>query len=112
MGSSMEMNFNPDPTKQAVEVIFSRKRQIFHHPKINFNDSPVIDAPYQKHLGLFLDRKLDFNQHIKEKIYIANKGIGLIKRLQPTVPQGSLLNIYKMIIRPNLDYCDVSMIIH
>ena len=102
-----KMNFNPDPTKQAIQVIFSRKRQPFHHPVINFNDSPVVDAPYQKHLGLFLDCKLDFNHHVKEKISIANRGIGLIKRLRPIIPQGALLNIYKMIIRPNLDYCDV-----
>ena len=52
-------------------------------------------------------RKLDFNQYIKEKISIANKGIGLIKRLRPTILQNSLLKIYKLIIRPNLDYCDV-----
>ena len=33
-----KMCFNPDPTKQAVQVIFSRKAQAIVHPKIYFND--------------------------------------------------------------------------
>ena len=57
-----KMKFNPDPSKQAIQVIFSRKLKAFSHPTINFNNSPVITAPYQKHLGIFLDRKLDFKQ--------------------------------------------------
>ena len=36
----------------------------------------------QKHLGIHLDEKLDFNVLIKEKISKANRGIGLIKKQQ------------------------------
>ena len=35
------MSFNPDPTKQAVEVIFSKKRCPRSHPPIFFNNAPV-----------------------------------------------------------------------
>ena len=45
------MIFNPDLTKQA-----------------------------QKHLGLYLDQKLDFSKHINEKISKAQKGISVIKK--------------------------------
>ena len=31
------MTFNPDPQKQAVEIIFSRKRNKIDHPVILFN---------------------------------------------------------------------------
>ena len=36
-----KMSFNPDPLKQAQEVIFSRKRNKPHHPDIIFNGNPV-----------------------------------------------------------------------
>ena len=36
------------------------------------------------------------------------KGIGLIKKLQSILPRTSLLTIYKLFIRPHLDYGDVA----
>ena len=35
---------------------------------------------YQKHLGMHLDEKLNFNHHINKTIAKANKGIGLIHK--------------------------------
>ena len=102
-----KMSFNPDPNKQATEVIFSRKRKTTNHPSLYFNGSPVASAPFHKHLGLILDEKLTFGCHLSEKISKANKGIGLIKRLYFHLPRKSLLSIYKSFIRPHLDYGDV-----
>ena len=61
----------------------------------------------QKHLGILLDEKLDFNAHIKEKISKANRGIGIIKKLQSKLPRNAPLTIYKSFIRPHLDYGDI-----
>ena len=36
-----KMNFNSDPDKQAVQLIFSRKRKRQDHPKIYFNNIEV-----------------------------------------------------------------------
>ena len=36
-----KMNFNPDPTKQAHEVIFSRETKEIYHPPLVFNNSNV-----------------------------------------------------------------------
>ena len=36
-----KMSFNPDPSKQAQEVIFTRKVKKFVHPAIFFNNKPV-----------------------------------------------------------------------
>ena len=36
-----KMNFNPDPSKQAQEVIFTRKVKKVLHPPILFNNNPV-----------------------------------------------------------------------
>ena len=36
------MSFNPDPSKQAQEVIFSRKLQKSVHPLLHFNNIFVL----------------------------------------------------------------------
>ena len=76
------MSFNPDPKKQARETIFSTKNSE-RLSSISFFDGTVMEQlTSQKHLGIHLDKKLDFNVLIKEKISKANRGIGLIKKQQ------------------------------
>ena len=102
-----KMSFNPDPTKQAQEVIFSQKLIKPCHFLIKFKNIPVQNASSQKHLGLILDEKLNFESHLKEKCLKFNKGIGIIKKLQNNLPRQALLTIYKSIVRPHLDYGDI-----
>ena len=52
-----KINFNPAPAKQ-VQVIFSRKIKKPSQPVLIFNNNQIIQTPYQKHLGVFLDEKL------------------------------------------------------
>ena len=75
------MLFNQDSSKLAQEMLFSRKKQVQIHPIINFNNIRVERVPYQKHLGLILDKKLNFTQHIVNAISEVNKGICIIKKL-------------------------------
>ena len=90
-----KMLFNPDPSKPAQEVIFSRKRKEESHPIISLNNIEVERTPYQKHLGLLLDEKLNFKQHVDNAVLKINKGISIIKKLRHSLPRKSLLAIYK-----------------
>ena len=49
-----KMEFNPDPTKQATEVLFSCKKVSPKHPLLTFNGSVVKKVNEHKHLGLIL----------------------------------------------------------
>ena len=60
-----KMIFNPDLSKQAQEVIFSRKIKKLLYPTLLFNNIPLSNSLFQKHLGLTLDIKLNFSEHIK-----------------------------------------------
>ena len=60
-----KMNFNPDPTKQAQELISSRKVQTSNHPPLFFNENVVPQTTLQKHLGMFLDSKSNFIEYLK-----------------------------------------------
>ena len=62
-----KMTFNPDTTKQAIEVIFSCKTNKPNHPDLTFNNIPIGRESSTKHLGVYLDTRLNFSRHIKEK---------------------------------------------
>ena len=59
------MTFNPDLSTQAKEVIFSMKTVKMSHPSLTFNTVPVYKG-------------------------VANKKIGIIKKLLNTLPGNSL----------------------
>ena len=101
------MSFNPEPSKQAVQLIFSRKRVQVDHSEIYFNNIEVSQFEEHKHLGLLLDKKLNFSSHIKKLLSKANKGIGMIKHLSRYLPRSSLDQIYKLHVRSHLDNCDL-----
>ena len=77
------------------------------YPEISFCNVPVSRAVFHKNLGIYLDEKLNFNHHIKEKIAKAIKGKGVIKKLSRILPRRSLLTIYESFARPHIDYIGV-----
>ena len=76
-----KMNFNPDPTKQAQGVTFSRKVQMMNHLHLFFNQNVVPQNSLQKHVEMFLGSKLNFSEH--SKTIFQNKQNQLIKLIKP-----------------------------
>ena len=101
------MIFNPDLSKQAQEVIFSRKIKKLLHPTLLFNNIPLNNSLFQKYLGLTLDIKLNFSKHIKSTTKKISKTTGLLRKFQQILPRSTLLTIYKTFIRSQLDYADI-----
>ena len=56
---------------------------------------------------MILDFKLNFQENLENMLNKVNKTIGLLRKLQNTLPRPSLLTIYKSFIRPHLDYGNV-----
>ena len=102
-----KMVFNPDITKQAVEVIFSVKNKKPSHPELIFNGLSDARETCTKHLGVHLDSHLNFAKHIRDVILKASKGINLLKYLSKFVDRKVLDMCYKLYVRPHLDYGDV-----
>ena len=100
------MSFNPDHSKQAQEVIFSTKLSKDYHAPPAFNNN-VPETDSQKHLGIILDNRLSFANHLKMILSKVNKTVGLLRKLHNILPRPALLTIYKSFIRPHLDYGDI-----
>ena len=101
------MQFNPDKNKQAVQVIFSCKKYKPIQPSLFFNQSEVVTKDEHTHLGMILDSKLNFNSHVREAIIKERRGIGTICYLSKYVSRDVLDQIYKLYVRPLLDYGDI-----
>ena len=101
------MTFNPDCSKQAQEIIFSRKLKKAAHPPSLFNNNYVSQVNSQIHLGIILDVKLTFEEDLKNVFNKTNKTIGLLRKLFNLLPRQALVTIYKAFIRPHLDNGDV-----
>ena len=69
------MQFNPDPNKQANEIIFFRKlvSNNLSHPPIKFSNNSITRCSHQKHLGVVLDSNLNFNTILIKKLKSAIK---------------------------------------
>ena len=101
------MIFNPDLSKQAQEVTFSRKIKILLHPTLLFINISLSNSLFQKHLRLTLNIKLSFSEHIKSITKKISKTMVLLRKFQQILPSSSLLTIYKTFIRSRLHYADI-----
>ena len=87
------MIFNPDASKQAQEVIFSRKLKKNSHPPLVFSNAIVSQTNSQKHLGVTLDLKLTFEEHLLDVFKTVDRTVGLMRKLQSVLPRITLVTI-------------------
>ena len=60
-----------------------------------------------ENLSLFLDSKLNFNDHLDNKIRKCHKIIGIMKWLSLPISRNILLTVYKSFVKLHLDNCDI-----
>ena len=90
-----------------MELVFSRKKIKVDHPAIFFNNTSIMKADEHKHLRIILDSNLSFSAHIRSAISKSRKGIDWLKYLSDYLPRHTLNELYKLYVRPHLDYGDV-----
>ena len=82
------MSFNHDSSKKALEIAFYRRNKRPNHPVLIFIHIQENQTPYQKHLGMILDDKLNLGEHLK---YISDskvkKSIGQLRKRQMILPR-------------------------
>ena len=58
-----------------------------------------------KLLGTSFSGKLSLDKHVHNKLHTASRMIGVLYRLRRLLPLHSMLQLYKSLIRPHLEYC-------
>ena len=73
-----KLSFNPDPTKEAQEIIFSCKTAQKNHRGLMFNNIIVNVTTILKHLSMIFDPKLSFDEHLKSMLQKISKTVGVL----------------------------------
>ena len=79
------MSFNPELSKQVLEVLFSNKVTKTNHPNI-FNGNTV-------QMVRFLEEKPTFNDQITSRLTTVNKLISTLRKLYHYMPRDSCHNL-------------------
>ena len=94
------MSFNADNTKYIL---------FFYNKNVNFLDislgnNTISETSVTKFLGIHLDKKLNFVNHITEMSMKVAKSIGLLYKLNRFLPETILKTLYTSLIHPYLSY--------
>ena len=97
------LSFNTSDKKCKVLEVNRKNRCAFNHYSLNNSTLPIVES--EKDLGINIVSDLNWNNHISGSICKAKKCIGWVTRSIISRDRHVMLNIYKSLIRPNLEYC-------
>jgi len=94
--------------KKCVAIVFTKNRQIAKSTVlITINQKLLQTVKHVKFLGVTFDQRLDWTEHIKNITNSCTKKINLLRSLTGHhwgASKRTLLQIYKTLIRPKLEY--------
>ena len=61
-----------------------------------------------KYLGMLIDKKLNFRQHVDKLLVNISKRIGVLGRIRNNLTVDAANKVYQSLILPVMDYCDVA----
>ena len=94
--------------KTEFMVIGSRQKLLVEGDRdivANFENNSIKRVSHTKSLGLIIDDRLSWTEHINVLCKKVASAIGALKRLRPFVTQAVAIQIYKALILPHFDYC-------
>jgi len=100
-----QIEFNID--KCSVVHIGKDNAEYDYFMTINNVHKQLSNSDGEKDLGVLVDKKLNFNQHIEKTVNAANKTLGVLKRNFRHTPQSAFITLYKTLVRSKLEYANV-----
>jgi hypothetical protein len=81
--------------------------KITENPRIRIGNESLNRVNTTKSLGVFIDDRLRWEDHIDSISKKVSRGIGAIKLIKPFVPESILKQIYNALVQPYFDYCSL-----
>lgn len=91
------------PEKCATMRIGKSKLQD-HRYTMGPDRTEIKHSRVEKDIGVFIDEKLIFDDHIHTKVNKANSIMGIIRRTYEYVDNTTFLLLYKALVRPHVEY--------
>ena len=81
------------------------KEKFKNCPNIQINGSEIKEVSSAKFLGVFIDNKLSWAEHINHISRKVSKSIGIIIKARKSFDNDTLLNLYNALILAHISYC-------
>ena len=101
---SNKLSINVDKTNC---MLFSNRIGSSVPPSVFIGDTPLGYRSSVKFLGVVLDNKLNFSEHLKFISNKLSKSVGILSNIKTLVPNEILQNLYYNLIFPYLNYCTI-----
>ena len=94
-------------TSKTKFMVFSPKgtRQPNVNCTLQINGASIPQVNHTNFLGLTIDHKLNWDQHINAISRKISRGIGILSRLKSFLPTYTLQMLYNTLILPHFNYC-------
>ncbi len=83
------------------------KKETFSDFQVELDQQQIDRVSTFKYLGLWLDETLTFEEHIGQISKKVNKRLGILSKIRKNVNIDPALMLYKCLVLPHLEYCDV-----
>ena len=83
-------------------MIISNKN--VYHPDVSFNGTVLERVYIHKHLGLIINKKLSWTEHVNGIFKSSSKMLDVTRKLKYQLDRTSLDTVYCSFIRPKLEY--------
>ena len=74
---------------------------------IKIDDTVIEQVNNTKFLGVIINNKLTWDEHIKTIYNKVSKSIGIIYRIRHNIPSATLINLYHTLVHPYYEYCNI-----
>ena len=101
-GIVWKVTFNPSKI-----IVFSHHQSYPEYPDVFFNGVNVERTIEHVHLGLTITSNLSWRKHIFTVINKASRAIHILNFVKHRLPRSGLSSLYKTMILPILEYCDI-----
>ena len=98
-------------TKTEYMLIASKYRleNIPRSPQLRIDSTPITRVQKSESVGVWIDEKLTWSEHIDSVANKVLRAIGGLRQIRLFITFDTLLTIYKSLILPLFDYCDVGL---
>jgi hypothetical protein len=94
--------------EKTQTMLFTNSRLLCNRPNnIVIKNIVIQTVSKTKFLGMIIDNKLSFRDHIFHVCNKVSKGIGIIKKVKDILNKDTLLGLYYTFIYPYLTYCNL-----
>ena len=102
---SNKLSLNINKTHSMYFKLHSHNTDIQLNIKID--DILIEQKESSKFLGVIIDEKLTWNEHLHHIIMRISRSIGIISKLRFVLPQSTLYTLYNSLILPYISYCNI-----